>query len=368
MLLSAAGTVDYLRARGLGAAPARAGAPWQVQEASSRNRNFAVLPADGEPGWFVKQLRVTAPASVLMMQREATVYWLANHEPDFAPMQALVPDLVLFDGAARILVLALLPKASNLMVDPATRGHSAVVTAERLGLALATLHHAVGRKTSSDPPPVFPREVPGIFTAHRGGPLVQWLGPGQRRLVERVCSHPRLPTTLDRLAASWTFDSFVHGDVKLENCVASYAAPAGAASGPEVKLVDWELADFGDACWDLGCTLQAYLYVCVRTSLGETGLDLGARLAAAGAQAAAMRDALGAFWRRYCAGRGLDREARAALLERTMGCAAARLLQMALEVMHGQAEPPSIALSLFEASDEVAGRPLEAAGLLGLLE
>jgi hypothetical protein len=124
--------------------------------------------------------------------------------------------------------------------------------------------------------------------------------------------------------------------------------------------VDWELADFGDPCWDAGCVVQAYLYLCLRPFLARRRESLAERLGHAGARADSMRAALGGFWRQYSPG------PEPAVLERVLGCAAARLVQMALEVMHGQPEPTPMALSLLAAGEEVLSRPLAAARLLGL--
>jgi aminoglycoside phosphotransferase (APT) family kinase protein len=351
MILTEADVPAYLAEKGL-ADPA---AGWTVSASPSRNRNFSAVPATGGPGFFLKQLRVTAPESVLMMQREATVYWLSRNDPDFAPLAGLIPPFGLFDGARKVLVLGRVPGARNLLRhQEEARGFPAPL-GEALGKALAAVHHGVGRRMRSDPPrAAFPLEPPGILTAHRGGPLLRWLGPGQMRLVERVREHPVLAPALDRLAATWAFDTFTHGDLKFENCVIA----SGGGEASRVFLVDWELADFGDPCWDAGCILQAYLYLGLLPTLARPGEGLRERLERAGARREAMRAALQGFWTAY----GPLPE----LLERTLGCAAARLVQMALEVMHGQAEPPAAALSLLETAAEVAGDPGGAVRLLGL--
>jgi aminoglycoside phosphotransferase (APT) family kinase protein len=175
-----------------------------------------------------------------------------------------------------------------------------------------------------------------------------------------VRTHPVLAPALDRLAATWSFDAFTHGDLKFENCVISSGGAAQTGEGP-VRIVDWELADFGDPCWDAGCVVQAYLYTCLRPLLGGPGAAPWERFGRAAA-------ALGGFWRRYADGLEIAAAVRAATLERVLGCAAARLVQMALEVMHGQGEPPPIALSLLAAGAEILTSPREAASRLGLPE
>jgi hypothetical protein len=353
MILSPDTVLAYLGERDL----VESTAAWTVHAAPSRNLNFSAAPQGGGPGFFLKQLRVMAPASVEMMRREATVYWLARNRPDFAGLQKLVPPFVLFDGALKVLVLGLVPGARNLLSHQEALGSFPIELGERLGEALALLHRGVGRqmRSSSESTP-FSREVPGIFTAHRGGPLVRWLGPGQMRLIDRVREHPTLAPALDHLAATWSFDAFTHGDLKFENCV----IPTGAAGGREIRIVDWELADFGDPCWDAGCIVQAYLYTCLRPFLARPVEPLWERFGRAA-------DALGGFWGRYADGLEIKENSRAATLERVLGCAAARLIQMALEVMHGQGEPPPVSLSLLAAGAEVMADPLDAARRLGML-
>ncbi len=362
-ILTPTNVCDYLVRRGL-LGVGKEGVPeCLVVEYSSRNRNYAVTVAGREAGFFVKQLRVLVPASVVMMQREATVYWLARHDPDFAPLKKITPDLLIFDGAAKVIILKLVPKSESLLRMQERLGGFSVDAARSLGDALATIHTKVGLKMREDPPrEAFPLEAPGIFTAHRDGPLNQWLGPGQRRLVEIVRDNHTLAGCLDELASSWRFSSFIHGDIKFENCVLSLS---GSPGNPEVAIVDWELADFGDPCWDVGSLLQSYLYLCIRPSLSEKGMSLEARLERAGNRAESMRAAVSEFWRSYCARTSMGERETRALVDRVVLCASARMIQMALEVMHGQPEPPPAALSLLDVSVEMITHP-DAAGVSGL--
>jgi aminoglycoside phosphotransferase (APT) family kinase protein len=243
-------------------------------------------------------------------------------------------------------------------------GSFSIDAGKSLGEALAIIHSKVGLRMRDDPPrEAFPLEAPGIFTAHRNGPLNQWLGQGQRRLIDIVSKHNALPDCLDNLASNWRFDSFIHGDIKFENCVLSLSASSGIT---EVKIVDWELADFGDPCWDVGSLLQAYLYLCIRPSLAQRGVSLEARLERAGHRTESMRSSVAAFWKSYCAGVSMGESESHAFLERAIYCASARMIQMALEVMHGQMEPPPAALSLLDVSAEIMTRSDAAAGLSGL--
>ena len=69
---------------------------------------------------------------------------------------------------------------------------------------------------------------------------------------------PEFHAALDELRGEWRQDALIHGDMKWDNCVMPrHDDPARAAEG--LKIVDWELADIGDGCWDVGAVFQAYL-------------------------------------------------------------------------------------------------------------
>jgi hypothetical protein len=77
-----------------------------------------------------------------------------------------------------------------------------------------------------------------------------------------------------------------------------------------------------------------------------------------------MHPALRAFLAEYFAAVGTHGSEVAALTERIMCCAAARMIQMGLEVMHGRAEPTPEAVCLLRTSAEIMARPGEALSLL----
>jgi hypothetical protein len=370
--LTAANVVAYLRTQGLCASESEMEAQWQVSECSSRNRNFAVSRSDDGQGFFVKQLRVQGQESFRMMQREATIYRLAQHDSDFEVLMELTPRFFRFDTDSKVIILGLV-NGQSLMQSQQRLQKFAAEFGLGLGYALAVLHLRVGRRMSASPPRnIFGGEAPGIFTAHRGGPLVRWLGAGQMRLIEQVGEHMQLSQGLDELASSWRYETLMHGDIKFENAVIPAETRTRASFSTNayspIKLVDWELADFGEPCWDVGSVFQAYLSLSLRAARAHRGVPLSERLKHSTMPVDTMRQAIKAFWQCYCQESDLDESSRRALLARSLRCASARLIQMALEVMHGQAQPTPMALSLFEVSVELMTRQWQTARLLGLDE
>jgi len=298
VVLTAANVAQWLASRHGGDS-----STWSVSDRSSRNRNFAVARADGG-GWFVKQLRVQVPASLRMMQREAAILtWAAANED----VRHLLPALGGFDAHAQALTTELLAGAESVANIADRQTSTAIALAAARSLAL--LHRQTPPRSA-----LLDRRPPDIYTAHRGGPLLQWLGAGQLEIVDRVRESAILAPPLDQMAGEWRTEQLIHGDVKWENCL-------WTASTGRMHWIDWELADAGDPLWDAGCFVQSYL-----TRWPEVD-----------------RRALDVFIDAYAP------EARPAILR----CAAARLVQTSLEVMHGQPHPTPLALRHLHAAKEL---------------
>jgi hypothetical protein len=116
------------------------------------------------------------------------------------------------------------------------------------------------------------------------------------------------------------------------------------ATGAPLTWIDWELADVGDPSWDAGCFVHGYLLHWARNERRAEVL-------------AAMQPAMKAFFTEYIAALGTGGPEPAGLKERIISCAAARMFQMGLEVMHGRPEPTPEAVGLFEASADIMARP-----------
>jgi hypothetical protein len=369
-VLTCANVLAYLRARGLLVEGDEDLTAWRVTEHHSRNRNFAVTSSDGAQGFFVKQLRAQDPESLAMLRREARVYELASQDADFAALREVTPPFFGFDDAAQTTVLGALD-GESLMQLHRRLGRFPLEIGEQLGRVLATAHLRVGRDAAANPPRgLFNLEPPGIFTAHRGGPLLRWLGPGQMLLVEHVRDNKGLARVLDELAATWQCDTFIHGDIKFENCVVAPGAngrgESDSGARPDIRLVDWELADFGEPAWDLGSMLQSYLALCLLNAPTAPRTSLREQLRASSTNFDGMRRAVAAFWGAYREDAASDKLARKSLPERALFCATARLVQSALEVTHGLPRPTPDALFLLAASIEVITNTHETARWLGL--
>jgi aminoglycoside phosphotransferase (APT) family kinase protein len=170
--------------------------------------------------------------------------------------------------------------------------------AEELGRVLCKIHRTT-------PLGSFPQELPWVLRPLDNG----WRASARSRFLALFHADGAVAHALEELRGSWRADTLIHGDARPENFV--LCRPFDA------KLVDWELADRGDAAWDCANVMQYYW-------------SQWAALGAAGGRAEpemwnALAVALQSFWAAYSS------EPSERLFGRATRFTGARLIQTAYE-------------------------------------
>jgi hypothetical protein len=318
-----------------------------VEEAGRRNRNFKVTTGP-EGGLFVKQPRTMAPEATLTLQREGDFYRLVQELIAFSPVRRIVPRLMDHNRMNHSLVLELLPGWENLHEHHARVGSYPVEVGARMGTAMGS-YHANGARIQAEPADLslFPRQVPWILTVspsllQQGAGGFGTAGPAFQLLLNEF---PGLMQQVQQLASHWHLDGLIHGDMKWDNILVD---PSEQGAGM-IRVVDWELADLGDAAWDVSSIWAAYLMSWVFGSMtGSTDAapptsdELSARLQA-------IRPALLAFWDTYRSSAGMPADDAGTHRLRSLQFCGARLATSAFECLHnqpGNLEPPRRLLGL----------------------
>ena len=150
----------------------------------------------------------------------------------------------------------------------------------------------------------------------------------------------------------------IHGDMKWDNCVTYFEN--GNDKDPSVKIVDWELADIGDARWDVGAILQSYLsfwLLSIPANAEATAMQL---VEMAQFPLEKMQPAIRVFWQTYLETHKVDSADAAELLESCVKYAAARMIQTAYEYMQYSSQISANALYLLQVSLNTLKDPKEA--------
>jgi len=244
-LLDASGVAGYLADRGL---ITRDPEPRVSVSIISRRNHNLIVRLDGEPTWFVKQIRSPVAEVVESLRREAACYHFAGRDAELAPLAELMPRCVFYDPDHAILLMEYLRGANGAEAHQVLGEWNAEV-AGMIGACLGRLH-ALGRASSI-----------GALRRHLPEQMPWALAPpgqaGRRAAVLSVFNNDReVAAVLGPLRREYRFSALIHGDARLENLL--LVEPAANLGVKEIRLVDWELADIGDPAWDIASVLQHY--------------------------------------------------------------------------------------------------------------
>jgi hypothetical protein len=400
-LLTPSNVVPYLLSRRLLAPAAVVDGDVAVVETSRRNRNFRILRGSGE-GLFVKQARfedpVTGPLTCHTVGVEAAVHEVLDDTPELAALHA---RRLAYDARRHVLVTSLVTGAEDVGQHHRRLGRFPIEVARAIARALAAFHRGALAKatavaehaaaaaaaaasprpnradtTAADgqrAPTLFAGTVPWMLWLADSTPEAwQGMGGSGGALQSILARQAGLRPALAQLRQSWRLNAFIHGDMRFENCLLTPVAPAEAATTngagePHAHVVDWELADRGDGCWDAAAVLQCYLSAWVM-SVPVTAAASSQQMAQmAAVPLASVQPAMRAFWGAYCDSLELDAAARQPALGRAVGYAAVRLIQTAYEHLQFSPGVTPTALCLLQVGLNMLERPARAADvLLGL--
>lgn len=131
--------------------------------------------------------------------------------------------------------------------------------------------------------------------------------------------------------------------------------------GLDFRIADWEMADAGDAGWDVGAVVQSFLMTWIMSMPIASGLPPEAYIGMAAQPLDAMKPVLGAFWEAYAKTRKFDGEQERHELTRSMRFGAARLAWAAVEQRLYVAQLDPTATAMFQVSLNILKDPSRAA-------
>jgi hypothetical protein len=355
-LLTAGNLTYYLIEKGYVTRESIVKGDYLVLDYQRRNRNFKVIRRDG-PSYFVKQVLKADSEPISTLQREASCYWLAKTQPRLAAFRRIAPEFIAYDRERHILVVELLAGAETLADYYRRIGHLPESLAAGVGRLLASYHSEASAWVLTSPyRSVFAQAIPWILSLHLIPPEnYPVLSQGNGRLLEIVKADPEFPQTLDAVRAEWRMNSLLHGDIKWENILVQ--AAGGATPGFGLRLVDWEMADLGDACWDVGAFLQNFLVFWVLALPLDAYNDPARAIAGAAFPLEQMCAPIRSFWQAYRDARGLGESEAGEILMRSIRFGAARMVQSAFECLYFASDMNAQAICLLQLSLNILKNP-----------
>ena len=351
MLITSNNICHYLIAQGLVTSESVVDGDFAVMDVSGRNRNFKVSRG-AKSGYFLKQIQNWDVQTIAMLQCEAACYWLVNSNSGFESMAGLLPQFCWFDAERHILITSLILNSENLSELFRRVDAFPVNVAGQLGQILGIYHRdSLSALEKTEHTSIFPRQLPWILLEERRNshPFKE-LSPATAKLFDAVDQSDHLRNTLAQLREDWHADALIHGDMRLENCVLSDDKRTNEFN---IKIVDWELADIGDASWDVGGIIQAFLSASIMSAANP--LNGQERLSKDGT----LR-AIQSLWKEYANTRDFSPQKSETLRERSIKYGCARMIQSSYEYVQLAPDVSPAAHNLFQISSEMLRRPAEA--------
>ncbi|PZO73780.1 MAG: hypothetical protein DI640_08755 [Sphingomonas taxi] len=332
----------------------------------SRSRNrFVMLKQRNGPAYFIKQAIETEPGTRETIAREAEVYRGAFGDERLRPLRDLLPQFRLHDAEQGILINDLIPDSETLTAVHRKLGTCPVDLAARLGTALSA-YHAIRFVEGAPQAALFPQQSPWILRLH-GEADVSGMrrSPAASALLDILLAAPGAGAMLGELRDGWKRDTLIHTDMRWENCL---LAPRGdALADRRLYIIDWELADIGDAAWDVGSMLQSYLAFWIGSMPAAS--DPAALFAGATVPLASVQPAIAAFWAAYITASDAYRGDAPGFLKRCIGMLAARMMVTAFERSAWSQTTDPIAILLAQTALNILADPDRVAEeLLGIVD
>jgi hypothetical protein len=335
-----------------------------VAMSRSRNRFVRVKQRSG-PGYFIKQALASEPMTAETVRREAEIYRGAFGDDRLASLRGLLPNFHHFDESQNILVIDLVDDAESVAECHGRLQRCPADLGRRLGAAIAA-YHQIRFEPGKPQAALFPQKPPWIFDLHTQ-PDVSHLrrSPAASGLTDLLLGTPGLAARLAAARAEWAHDTLIHTDMKWQNCL---LAPRKAPLAEQrLLIVDWELADIGDAAWDVGGILQAYLVFWIGSIPADRRGTPEELAASAASPIETVQPAIAALWDAYIGASAVHGAAPEAFLLRCVRMMAARMLVTAYEMSINVTEGDPRLLLLLQTAFNVFEHPAEAGEhLLGI--
>ncbi len=355
MLLSYENIAHYLLEKGLVSLESIVKGEFSVRDQSSRNANFAVN-REYKPAYLVKQVRAHDQEKRETLRIEATCYWLANNDEAYDTLRGFLPRYFEYDYLHHVLVLELLPDVQNLHEHFRGTAFFPTAVAEKLADLLASYHtHQAGVVEQQKSFSLFKKRKPWVFTLSENN-LSDWMnnpmmGNAEKQSVKLILENREFMEHLRLMSEDWEMKSLVHGDVKFPNFLIANGFVPG--SEPDIRLIDWELADIGDPLWDVAAVIQNYLTLWVGSELEQeyrpgqspvVGLEQ-------------VQPSIAAFWLRYAERTGWDGAEAQRHLEKALGYTALKLVHTCFESVQGVKDMTLYSAKILQLSLNLLRRP-----------
>lgn len=331
---------------------------FRVDASDSRNKNF-IVNKDFDNAYFIKHVRQFDGEKTSTLRTEATCYWLANHDDSYQALKSFLPSYHTFDFINYILVLGY-EKGNSLYDFYQQKGMTGDQIPAKLGALLSSYHNEQSNRTDGESKKFFKRQKPWVFSLGDAAGFVN--GPAdqkaQQQVIKLVLENKQYQELIRGMEEQWAYTSLIHNDIKFQNLLIN--AEPDDHNDSTIKLVDWELADIGDPCWDVAALFQSYLILWVMyETMNKQGQDFSL---------GRIQPYIRKFWEAYVHGLGMDTSTANSRLLKAIHFCALKLIHSSLETTTGTENLSPYGAKLLQLSFNILRSPEQARyNLFGIL-
>ncbi|MBL0340821.1 MAG: aminoglycoside phosphotransferase family protein [Bacteroidetes bacterium] len=316
MILTEAGVVNYLLYRGLISAEIAISNQLEIRQMFSRNRNF-LISVNEKRRYFLKQISTVTNEKIQTLKKEANFYWMVKNNALFQPLQPYVCELIDYNSQINALIVEAISEGQDLFQYLQKNRNLEKEVAESLATALAAFHKiAMNSIVAAKAQQIFPKVIPWIFRIDDDNRMnLHITTPASKQVVEIVNAHANYIELIRANRDQWETKSLVHGDIKFPNLFIDRST--GAMS---IKLIDMEISDIGDPCWDVAGVFQAFLTWWVDFANSDNE------------QLIKLQPSINQFWKKYIESLEVTGTNEKIYLIKSMQYAAIRMIQTCYEM------------------------------------
>jgi thiamine kinase-like enzyme len=323
---------------------------FRVDTSDSRNKNF-IINKDFDNAYFIKHVRQFDGEKTSTLRTEATCYWLANNDDHYVTLKSFLPAYYTFDYINYILVLGYEKENISLYDFYQQKGIAFDSIADKLGVLLSSYHKEQSTGVENEAKKFFKRQKPWVFSLGDAERFVK--SPtnqkAQQQVIKLVLENKQYNQLIRGLEEQWVYTSLIHNDIKFQNLLINSHYNEG--NDPAIKLIDWELADIGDPCWDVAALFQSYLTLWVMyETANKQGQDFSL---------SRVQPFIRAFWHAYVQGIGMDKSVADEQLLKSIHFCALKLIHSSLETTTGAENLSPYGAKLLQLSFNILRSPKE---------
>jgi serine/threonine protein kinase len=333
---------------------------YEATAVNRRNRNITIT-TNKRQNYFIKQTDPVNPENAKSLKNEILFYSrIDQHLPQLTDC---VAELEYGDADDLLLILkyrSSIPLWRHCKREAVNEIPSA--TLESVGRLLGQLHatlSAVHLRSLAEFE-FLGSELPFIFKLLKPHPdILQWASAGAVKFIERLQAQSEIDRHWQDAIGRWEVDAIIHGDIKLDNFIIDLQGGVNDfGKEKQLKVVDWEMAQFGDTAWDIAGVLNDFIFwwaIAMPDDMPPEEMIKHAKFPLAN-----IKSGVNAFWDGYAAACKFSSDVLGRQLEKAVVFAGLRIMQTSFDISSGFDAMPPIAVLLFNIGASILSDPQRA--------